>query len=472
MPKVFISYSWTSPKFREQVRQWADRLAADGVDILLDQYDLKEGNDKYAYMEKMVTDPSVTHVLMFIDKRYAEKADARSAGVGTESQIISREVYEKVSQSKFVPIVCELDNGNSPYLPIFASSRIYIDFSSDEMVNRNWEGLVRLLYGKPIHEKPATGRPPAYIMLETHSPAIPAIGKFAVFRNAYIGDRKEVRMYRQDFLDSCVSFIDGLRPRNQPEDHSGDAIIATFKKLTQIRNLLVDWILMEARSGPGQFSEVLIEFMERLLDLRGRPEGVSSWNESWYNSHHLFAYETFLYFVAALLKAEAHEILNSVLMGYYARAQTDSRSGEHVDFDEFYAYSDVINDALLADIGETQNLRYHSQAAELIKRCADRTDIPFNALKEADALCCVASLLRGKSWYPQTHYYWGYGKTALLFFRAIQRKQFLKLKIILGCISGDELRAKLKEKPFNIDSWRSNVTLERFICLDKVDTLG
>ena len=105
-PKVFISYSWTTPKFRDQVRQWADRLAADGVDIILDQYDLKEGDDKYAYMEKMVTDPSVSHVLMFIDKRYAEKADARSAGVGTESQIISKEIYQKVVQSKFVPIAC------------------------------------------------------------------------------------------------------------------------------------------------------------------------------------------------------------------------------------------------------------------------------------------------------------------------------------------------------------------------------
>jgi hypothetical protein len=50
---------------------------------------LKEGHDKYVFMEKMVTDPSVTHVPVICDRIYAEKADARKAGVGTESQIMS-----------------------------------------------------------------------------------------------------------------------------------------------------------------------------------------------------------------------------------------------------------------------------------------------------------------------------------------------------------------------------------------------
>ena len=97
-PKVFISYSWSSSSHQGLVREWAEQLASDGVEIVLDQYDLKEGQDKYAYMERMVTDASVSHVLVISDKQYAQKADARKAGVGTESQIISKEVYEKVDQ--------------------------------------------------------------------------------------------------------------------------------------------------------------------------------------------------------------------------------------------------------------------------------------------------------------------------------------------------------------------------------------
>src|SRR5215510_6065595 len=95
-PKVFISYSWSSPAHQQLVQDWAEQLVADGVDVVLDVYDLKEGHDKFAFMERMVTDKSVTHVLVICDQAYSEKADARKAGVGTESQIISKEVYEKV----------------------------------------------------------------------------------------------------------------------------------------------------------------------------------------------------------------------------------------------------------------------------------------------------------------------------------------------------------------------------------------
>src|ERR1039457_7064826 len=124
LPKVFISYSWTSPGHQERVRQWAERLVQDGIDVVLDVYDLKEGHDKYSFMERMVTDPNVTHVLVVCDKAYSEKADAKKAGVGTESQIISREVYEKVEQSKLIPVVCEFVDGE-PTLPTFFKSRIW-----------------------------------------------------------------------------------------------------------------------------------------------------------------------------------------------------------------------------------------------------------------------------------------------------------------------------------------------------------
>jgi hypothetical protein len=37
-------------------------------------------------MEKMVTDPEISKVLIVSDKMYAEKADGRAGGVGTETQ--------------------------------------------------------------------------------------------------------------------------------------------------------------------------------------------------------------------------------------------------------------------------------------------------------------------------------------------------------------------------------------------------
>ncbi len=107
-PTVFISYSWTSPDYEQRVMDLATRLSSDGVRVIIDKWDLKEGQDKYAFMERMVTDDDVSKVLMLCDREYGEKANGRLGGVGTESQIISSEIYDKVDQEKFVPVVTGL----------------------------------------------------------------------------------------------------------------------------------------------------------------------------------------------------------------------------------------------------------------------------------------------------------------------------------------------------------------------------
>ena len=129
-PKVFISCSWTTQLHKDRVQEWADRLLFDGVDVEIDIYSLQDGQDTYTFMEKMVTDPSVTNALIFSDCEYAGKADARIRGVGVESQIISKEVYDEVGQTKFIPIVCEFRDDGTACLPTYLKSRFWIDFSS------------------------------------------------------------------------------------------------------------------------------------------------------------------------------------------------------------------------------------------------------------------------------------------------------------------------------------------------------
>jgi hypothetical protein len=48
--KVFISYSWA---VQEKVIELAERLLANGIEVILDVYDLKDGNDKYAFMSSV-----------------------------------------------------------------------------------------------------------------------------------------------------------------------------------------------------------------------------------------------------------------------------------------------------------------------------------------------------------------------------------------------------------------------------------
>jgi len=127
-PKVFISYSWTSPQHEQWVLDLAERLSGDGIITVLDKWDLKEGQDKHVFMEQMVNDVSIKKVLVVCDRVYQTKADDRKGGVGTETQLISKEVYENTVQKKFIPIVREYDNTGKPCIPHYMASRIILIF--------------------------------------------------------------------------------------------------------------------------------------------------------------------------------------------------------------------------------------------------------------------------------------------------------------------------------------------------------
>jgi hypothetical protein len=123
-PKLFVSYSWSDAEHEQWVIDLATELRESGVDVILDKWDLKEGHDAVAFMEKMATDPEIKKVAIICDEKYAAKADGRAGGVGTETQIISREVYENQAQEKFVAVVCEKDENGKAYLPTYYKSRI------------------------------------------------------------------------------------------------------------------------------------------------------------------------------------------------------------------------------------------------------------------------------------------------------------------------------------------------------------
>jgi hypothetical protein len=474
-PKAFISYSWTSLAHQSIVKGWAERLLADGVDVVMDIFDLKEGHDKYAFMEKMVTDPTVTHVLLMCDKAYAEKADARRAGVGTETQIISKEVYDKVAQSKFIPVACELDEHGEWYLPTFLKSRIGIDFSTPEAVNENWEQLVRVLYGKPLHVKPAVGKPPTFLH-DDAAPASPALAKFSALKQAILGGRPAIDMYRQDFLNACIEYADALRIRERPTDGNlGERVVADCGKLKLVRDHIIDWVLLEAPLTPSdRFQDALISFLERLLEVKARPKEVTAWNEVWFEAHRVFVYETFLYIVAALMNRGAFDVLHEVFTSHYlqpAGAQ-HNREGEFASFECFWTYSDSLQ--VLAPAGR----KLLAPAAELIKRQADRADLPFESVMEAELLVLLMALVSPSvsHWYPSTLLYAQHHPFPF-FVRATQRKGFQKLAKVTRIDSADQLRSSVQEglRRLGVEEWndfrRHGQDVLRAMNLEKLDTI-
>ncbi len=162
-PKVFISYSWTNGDHVSRVTDLATRLMDDGVDVALDQWSLEDGHDVTAFMESMVTDSSVDRILVIADKVYAEKADGRAGGVGTETQIISPEVYSDIKQTKVLPLIFERDDDGNVCVPTFLKGRKYIDFSDPDLEQQSYERLLRNLHQAPELTKPKLGKKPAHL---------------------------------------------------------------------------------------------------------------------------------------------------------------------------------------------------------------------------------------------------------------------------------------------------------------------
>lgn len=154
IPKIFISYSWSSPDHEAWVIELAEEMSAAGIHVIFDKWDLREGQESTAFMEQMVSDPTVTKVLLICDKVYAEKADGRRGGVGTEAQIISSKIYQSASNTKFVAVVRERDDEGKAHLPTYYTSRIYIDLSDSANYASEFDRLIRWAYDQPLHVRP------------------------------------------------------------------------------------------------------------------------------------------------------------------------------------------------------------------------------------------------------------------------------------------------------------------------------
>ena len=158
--EIKFSYSWSSDRL---VLELAQRLISHGVDVVLDKWELKEGQDKYAFMERCVNDPDITKVLIICDRVYAQKANNRTGGVGDETVIISGEIYGKMKQEKFIPIIAERDDEGNEYLPAYIKTRIYIDLSDATKYEEQYEKLLRNIYEKPQLVKPKLGKKPEWL---------------------------------------------------------------------------------------------------------------------------------------------------------------------------------------------------------------------------------------------------------------------------------------------------------------------
>lgn len=124
--RVFISYSHDSEAHKQWVLGLATFLRKHGVDVLLDQWELRYGDDLPAFMEHAVRDTD--RVLVICTDNYIQKANSGAGGVGYEKTIVTAEILAgQKNRRKFVPIVRDVKDG--PKMPTFFGAAYYLDLS-------------------------------------------------------------------------------------------------------------------------------------------------------------------------------------------------------------------------------------------------------------------------------------------------------------------------------------------------------
>jgi len=159
-PKVFISYSWDNEEHKTWILNFATRLQENGIEIILDMYELQAGKNIPHFMEQALEKSD--KVLVIFTENYKLKADGRNGGVGYEYSILNNDIYRNIANnSKYIPI---LKNGTfKASVPSFMQQFITIDMTDSSQYEEKIREVTLALYDKPLIEKPVVGEKPDYI---------------------------------------------------------------------------------------------------------------------------------------------------------------------------------------------------------------------------------------------------------------------------------------------------------------------
>jgi hypothetical protein len=440
--RVFISYAWSSPTHQTWVLNLATRLREDGVDVILDKWDLKPGHDAHVFMEQMVRDPKVTKVIMVCDKKYTEKANDRSGGVGVESQIISPEVYATAAQDKYAAAITENDEQGNAFVPIFYKGRIYFDFSNSDNYEREYESLLRWILDKPLHVKPELGAIPDHIAQPTAVAAATA-SRLRRAEEAIRQGGRPARAFTREFVET---FLSELREKGALSTADGvwdERVMASLNRMRPYLAQFQDVTRTIARfsDDPDLFDE-LLQGIESAGVLMFRPPEVSSWMDHSFDHYRLALGELFLSMIAILLKERRFDLALQAVKKAYLIPNKDSTDRATADYTVFSRFIPT-----LTERNKRLNLNRAVPQADVLADHYKSGTLSFQDLMQADLILYLRSVsftTEWDRWYPFTLVHSDRSQPFELFARSESLEHFEKLRPLLDVASVDELKATLK----------------------------
>jgi len=396
-PKVFISYAWGSQDYQSKVLAFATALQRDGIEVLLDKWEISAGNDMNDFMEKSVNDNSVTNVIILIDNNYSKKANSRTGGVGTETQIISPEVYSSVEQTKFIPVILERGADGEICKPTYLSSRYHFDLSREETYNDEYQSLVKSLYGVERYKKPELGKRPSWVdeQISVSPKTLVAYDSLKnnlsdlikdELLNSYLNEvREQIKEYASIQYDSKIT---------------NEAYLEAYNSNREIRK---NFLLLLARSVYcASRAELLGDFFESCHNELERNFSIGS------ELSKVFLHEIFIYTIGFLLKQKNYKEIGYLLGRTYFALKNYLNQNTGSSFSLFYSESYHVR--LDNAVKERDGKNYYSGTSEYWLSSIDINCCSKEDFISADILCYNYSVygngyLDDWKWFPITYVY-------------------------------------------------------------------
>lgn len=401
MKKVFISYSWGTKEHQDWVVSLGTRLMSDTVDVILDRWSLRDGHDIHSFMEEMVKADDIFRVLIICDSNYKDKANGRKGGVGTETQIITPEIYNNQKQEKFIPIVVERDESDKVCLPIYLSSRKYIDFSKDEFFEDSYEELLRNILEAPSIPKPKLGEKAPHYITDSSVNLSEINSKLKTLESQIKKYPDKINIYASDFLETFLERLWDFQfscKENSIVEY-GDALYKNLLSYKELKSSFITFILLISQLDKNFDVDELIAFFEKQPLYLKSKENVGNYYSGDFDNYKIIFHELFICTISASLKNKNYDLVKELLHSryhikdeYYNHTQKPSR------FTFLYKYHENLEKYVEQKYRRISGFGYY-----LVTNLDER--IPKDLLITADTLCYVIYNLfdkdsRMERWFP------------------------------------------------------------------------
>ena len=425
-PKVFISYSWSTPEHEEWVLQLAIDLTESGITPVLDKWDLRPGEDAGLFMERMVNDDTISKVIMVCDRVYKAKADTRRGGAGTEAQILSAELYRSSKNSKFCAVLAELVDGKPP-IPTYYAARIFIDLSDDTQRSEKFEQLVRWIFGKPLLTRPTIGPRPSYLNDDASGISLGTATRARRALDAIKTHKPFWKSACKEYFELMATKIEGLRLKSS-EQYATD-FKENIDAFIPYRDEIIEVVKAMAAQDLGADSyQIVHRFFESILAYTVPPEGVNQWTPSEYDNFGFIIYELFMLIIASLIRHENFGFAGELLQEKYILSPRFMTNEPAASFEIFHG----LGSSTLDFLNKQESQRKISYRAFIISNRLSNSGVTPNDLAQADLVLAIRARVAGEFWWPDHLIYADRHRTMMLFARCASKKYFDRVKAMLG----------------------------------------